>query len=91
MLICLGLFSISIIAMFDVDDAFRELFFYFHFDVVLKFSLFPQHILGVSFSSGPDRARRHCWISIFRTPLGKWIARLQIVVPSLHKGNPHFN
>ena len=32
---------------------------------------FLKIILRVSFSPGPDLACRHCWISSFRTPLGK--------------------
>ena len=51
---------------------------------------FFLNICWVSFSSGRDRDRRHCWISNFRTPLGKWISGFHFVDPCLHKENPHF-
>ena len=44
-------------------------------------SVQPQRDNLIASISGRDRDRRHCWISTFRPPLGKWIIHLQMVIP----------
>ena len=42
--------------------------------ICMALFLFPQHMLRVSFSTGRDRACRHCWISSVGTPIGETAA-----------------